>query len=186
MKKKFVSFVFLSSLLLFVSSCSEQSQSTRVAPGQEQQLSESQIINIMMTVDKGEIAASQTATENKVSPLVDSYAKYLIQQHQRNLEELTKLAQQWELKPQESAISNSLVDSGKQDRKALEKLQGQALDKAYIDTMIKEHQEGLDLIDTKLLPQANNSQLKIIVEHFRHMVSEHLENGLEVQRTLNS
>jgi putative membrane protein len=151
---------------------------------QEQQLGEGQIINIMMAVDKGEIAAAQQATQKKVSPAVDLYAKYLIQQHQRNLEELTQLAKQLRLEPQESAISTSLVNNGKHDLKAQDELQDNAFDKAFIAAMIKDHQAGLELIDTKLIPQTKNPQLKVFVEQFRKMVAEHLEKGREVQKTL--
>ncbi len=151
---------------------------------QEQQLGDNQIVKIMMTVDKGEIAAAQEAKGKKVSPSVEVYAKYLIQQHQRNLEELTELAKQLGLRPKESAISNSLATNGKHGLKALGKLQGRAFDKAYIDAMVKGHQEGLELIDTKVLPQTKNPQLKAFVEQFRDIVSEHLEKGLEIQINL--
>ena len=179
MKPIFCMFVFFGSLLLSVSSCSDHSRSV-----QEQQLEDSQILNIMMTVDKGEIATSEEATKKKVSPSVDFYAKYLIQQHQKNLEELTQLAKQLGLEPKESGISNSLDTSGKNDLKAFDALQGKAFDKAFIDAMVKEHQGGLELIETKLLPDTKNPQLKVAVEHFRKMVSDHLEKGLKIQKTL--
>jgi putative membrane protein len=182
MKPSFCALVFFSSSLLIVSSCSDHSKPTHAV--QEQQLGESQIINIMMTVDKGEIAAAQEATKKKVMPSVDLYAKYLIQQHQRNLEALTQLAKQLGIEPKESVISNSIAISGKHDLKTLGELQDKAFDKGFIDTMVKEHQEGLELIDTKLLPQTKNTQLKAFVEQFRNMVSDHLEKGLQIQRTL--
>lgn len=184
MKPSFYAFVICSSLLLFVSSCSDYSKSTHAGSTQEQHLGDSQIIDIMMTVDKGEIAAAQEATKKKVSPSVESYAKYLIQQHQRNLEELAQLAKQLGLEPKESDISNSLVTGGKHDLKTLGALQDQAFDKAFIATMVKGHQEGLQLIDTKLFPQTKNPQLKVFVEQFRRMVADHLEKGLEIQKTL--
>jgi putative membrane protein len=183
MKPSFCAYVFLGSVLLFVSSCSDHSKSNRVESVQEQQLGDGQIINIMMTVDKGEIAAAQEASKKKVSPPVDLYAKYLLQQHQKNLEELTQLTKQLGLEPKESVISISLVTNGKQDLKTLSELQDRAFDKAYIDAMIKEHQEGLQLIDTKLLTQTKNPQLKAFVEQFRKMVSDHIEKGLQVQST---
>lgn len=184
MKSNFYAFIFVSGMLLLASGCSDHSQSTRSGSAQEQQLEDSQIINIMMTVDKGEIAAAQEAAKRKASPVVDLYAKYLIQQHQNSLEGLTQFAKQLGLKPKESTIANSIANGGKNDLKALAELQDEAFDKAFIDAMIKEHQEGLKLIDSKLLPQTKNPQLKAVVEQFRQMVSNHLEAGFEIQRTL--
>lgn len=184
MKPSFCASIFFSSLLLVVSSCSDHSKSARSGYVQEQKLEESQIIDIMMTVDKEEIAAAQEVAKKKVIPSVDLYAKYLIQQHQSNLEELTQLAQQLGVEPKESVISNSMIANGKHDLKALSELQGKAFEKAFIEAMVKGHQEGLELINTKLLPQTKNAQLKVFVERFRNMVSEHLERGLKIQRTL--
>ena len=182
MKLHLCVFVFFSSLLLLVPGYSEPSKSSESL--QEQQLDDSQIIDIMMTVDKGEIAAAQEALTKKVSPSVDLYAKYLIKQHGKNLEELTQLAKQLGLEPKESTISNSMALSGKSGLKSLDELQGQAFDKAFIDAMVKGHQGGLELVDTKLLPQTKNPQLKVFVEQFRGMVSKHLEKALKVQKTL--
>lgn len=184
MKPSLFTFIFFSSIVLVVSSCSDHSKPTSTESTQEKHLEDSQILNIMMTVDKGEIAAAQVAIHKKTSPVVDSYAKYLLQQHQKNLEALTQLAQQLGLVLKESAISNSMVASGKDELKSLEALQNQAFDKAYIDGMVKGHQGGLQLIDTKLLPQTKNPQLKVSVEQFRKMVSDHLEKALEIQKTL--
>ena len=183
MKSIFCTLFFFSSLLFFVSSCSDYLQSTPAGSAEEQQLGDGQIINIMMTVDKGEISASREALKRRLSPAIDLYAKYLIQQHQNNLEELTELAKQLGLEPKESSISNSLETGGKHDLKALGELRDQAFDKGFIDAMVKDHQEGLKLIDTKLLPQTKNPQLKVSVERFRGMVADHLEKGLKIQST---
>lgn len=184
MKSNFCAFVFFSSFLFLGSSYSDFTESTRVEAVQEQQLDDSQIINIMMTVDKGELSAVQEATKRKLPASIDLYAKYLIQQHQQNLEELSLLAKQLNMQPKVSVISTSMVASGQNEIKALNELQGNAFDKAFIDSIVKGHKEGLDLIDTKLLPQTKNPQLKAFVEKFRSMVLEHLEKGIKIQKTL--
>ena len=185
MNLNFCAFVFCSSLLsLSVFSYSDLAKSAHAETLQEKRLGDNQIINIMMTVDKGEIAAAEEATKRQVSPAVDLYAKYLIQQHQKNLEKLTQLTQQLGIEPKESDLSNSMIANGHQGLKALDELQGKAFDKAFVDAMVKDHQEGLQLIDTKLIPQTQNPQLKVFVVQFRNMVFAHLEKGLEVQRSL--
>lgn len=170
-------------MLLFVTSCSEHSKTSYAKP--EQQLEDSQIINIMMTVDKGEIAASQEALKKELNPAVDVYAKFLIQQHQNNLDMLKQFAKQNGLDPKDSAISNSLEADGKKDLKNISELQGKDFNKAFIDAMVKGHQDGLQLIDTKLIPQTRNPQLKAVVGQFRSMVADHLEKAQKIQRNLS-
>lgn len=178
MKSVFNTFIIFASLI-FASSCSDPNKST-----QKEQLSDNQIINIMMTVDKEEIAASQLATKKYSSTAIDNYAKYLILMHQQNLKKLVKLAAQLNLSPTESDISNTMIANGKQNLKSLEDLQGTAFDKAYINAMVAGHQNGLKLIDTTLLLEAQNPKLKTSVKHFRKMVEDHLEKGLKVQKNL--
>lgn len=172
-----------SSLLLITSGCSNNSKSNHAGNAQEQQLDDSQIVQIMMTVDKGEIAASEEAEKKNSNLAVDQYAQYIIQQHERNLEILNALSKQLGLTPKESTISRSLVTGGEHDLKTLSALEDRAFDKTYIDSMVKGHQDGLNLIDTKLLPQTKNPQLKVFVEQFRAMVADHLQKALEVQRS---
>ncbi len=186
MKPKVYSFVLLSSLMMCISSCMDYSQAGSTESAQENQLNDGQIINIMMTVDKGEIAFAQNGLKKNLNIQVNRYAKYLVHQHKRNLETLIQLTKQWGLEPLESVISNSLITQGKQSGKAYDELQENELDMAFVDAMIKDHQAGLKLIDTQLLPQAKNPQLKIFVEQFRAMVSNHLEKGLEMERMLQN
>lgn len=181
--KKFIFVVYIS-LSLVVSGCSNNYQSVSVGTQEKQMLDDGQIINIMMTVDKGEIAASQEALKKKSSSIVNNYANYLIQQHQSNLDQLMKLSNQSGIKPKESTISNSLVAQGKDGYQELGKLQGKEFDKAFIDAMVKGHQDGLKLIDTKLLQQAKNPQVKASLEQFRTMVADHLEKALKIQSLL--
>lgn len=180
MKSIFYTFIVFASLLLIVSSCSEST----AKPAQEQQLGDNQIINIMMTVDQEEIAASQLATKKCASSAVDNYAKYLIHMHQQNFNELSLLTTQLNLTPTESDISNSMISNGKDNLEKLDELEGAAFDKAYMNAMVTGHQNGLKLIDTTLLPQTKNPKLKACVKQFRKMVADHLEKGLKVQENL--
>ena len=173
---KLSSLAFLSSILLFVS-CSMPSKPTI-------ELNNSQIIEIMMTVDKLEIAAAKVAKKKMTTPPVGAFADYLMQQHQENLDELIQLTRQLNIEPQESAISKKLVADRDALVESLSKLDGKQFDVAYVEAMIKSHRDGLELIDSELLPQVQTARWKSVVEKFRAMVKRHLERGLAVQKTL--
>lgn len=181
MKIVFYTFIIFASLNL--SGCVGSATSK---PTQEQQLTSNQIINIMMAVDKMEIDLPKIATKKEPAPLVKHFAEYLIRQHQNNLDELTLLTNEWKMEPQKSSISDSLNANSKQMAEKLEGLQGTEFDTAYIDAMVKSHQAGLNLIHTKLMPQAKTPQMEEIVEQFRKMVARHLEKALKVQKRLSS
>lgn len=182
MKLNYCACIIFGSLSLLASSCTE-SHKNHATTNQEQQLSENQIIKIMMTVDEGEIDAAEEALEKKLNPSVEAYAKYLIQQHQKNLDELKQLTKQLDVDLKESVISDTLKKESEQENDKLEDLPDNEFNSAFISAMIKDHQNGLKLIDSKLAPQTKNPQLKIAVEKFRNMVADHLEKAREIQKT---
>jgi putative membrane protein len=166
----------LTGLLFCFTGCSEMSS--------DKQLSEGQIINIMMTVDKNEILASQEALKKNANPEVQTYANYLIQEHQKNMDALVQLARQAQTPPSDSDISNTLTSDGKKEVKKLSETQDKDFDKAYIAAMVKDHKDGLNLIDKKLLPHSKNPQLRTSVDAFRKMVAEHLERAEKIEKSL--
>lgn len=149
---------------------------------QKQKLEDRQIVQIMMDVDKGEIATSKEALKKNMNKPVKLYALFLIQQHEGNLESLTQLAKEIGLEPTESPQSISMASHGKQDLEKLSALNGVEFEKAFIDAMVKGHQGGLNLIDTKLSKEVHNSQLKNFLINFRAMVADHLQKALVLQK----
>lgn len=166
-------------LVLLATSCSFYTK-----PKQSEKLDDNQIVEIMLSVDKLEIAAADVALQKQVTNPVRDFARYLKDEHQASSIQLTQLAQQMEIQPQESCISRTLKTNQDQLVEKLSKLNGPEFDRVYVQEMIKSHQDGLVLIDTKLYPQTKNAELKKFVEKFRAMVQRHLERGLEVQKNL--
>ena len=183
MNSRFFLYVFFNCLMLGVSGVVDQ-RAIYAEATHEQQLDDAQIVNIMMTVNKAEITAAEDVLKRNVSPAVKDYAKTLLQQHETNQKQLLELTKQLGIEPKESPISNDVEKGGKEDLTSIEKLEGPAFDKAYINAMVKEHQGGLKVIETKLFPQATNPQLKAFVDKFRNMVYSHFEKGLQLQRNL--
>lgn len=149
---------------------------------QKQKLEDRQVVEIMMDVDKGEIAASKEAFKKNMNKPVKLYALFLIEQHEANLERLTQLAKEIGLEPAESPQSISMASHGKEGLEKLSALDGGPFEKAFIDAMVKGHQGGLNLIDTKLSREVTNPQLKSFLVSFRAMVADHLQKALVLQK----
>ncbi|MCH9609945.1 MAG: hypothetical protein S4CHLAM45_13290 [Chlamydiales bacterium] len=181
MKNSFCPPIFLSILLGLASACTNQTQLSSKEP----QLSDNQIVQVMLTVDKLEIDLSEETLKKDVVPPVAAYARYLIDQHHNSMVELTQLAKKLEIAPEESPLSDKLTADRKKIAASLEQLKGKELDDTFIDTMVKSHRAGLHLIDTVLLPEAKNTQLKDFIATFRAMVHNHLERALALQKTLS-
>jgi putative membrane protein len=54
---------------------------------------------------------------------------------------------------------------------------GSDFDRAYIDAQVKAHQEVLDALDNKLIPNAQDASLKANLQQVRPTVAQHLKKG---------
>jgi putative membrane protein len=60
-------------------------------------------------------------------------------------------------------------------------VKGADFDRDYIAAQIQEHQAALDLIDSILLVQVKNPELKAAIEAFRPKVEHHLNEAKAIQ-----
>jgi putative membrane protein len=109
------------------------------------------------------------------------YARKMIMEHGENLKEALKLSHDIKQPPLASKTSEDLQAQGKKLVADLSSLKPEELNKAYIDTMIKDHKAALEMIDSDFLANVSNEKLKKYLEDTRAHVNEHLEKALEIQ-----
>lgn len=153
---------------------------------QAPQMTDSKILDIVATVDKGEIASAEVASTKNIAPEVKRYAHYLLKQHSHNLKELAKLEKKTGLQPTPSKISQTLMQQGDQGLMKLKQLDGKEFSTAYIDAMVTGHTDGLNLINTNLLKNASNKKVKHFLLSFRAMVTKHLNKAKKIQAELKN
>ena len=64
-------------------------------------------------------------------------------------------------------------------------LHGRAFDKAYIDQAVILHQDVLDTIDNRLMPNATSEDLKTLLYNLFSPLSDHIEQAQEIRESLN-
>ena len=151
---------------------------------QQVRFTDEQILGIIATVDEGEIAAANIAKTKQIMPKVSRYANYLLRQHSDNLASLKALEQKTGLKAMKSEQSDAMASDAAKEGEMLTSLNGKAFDAAYIDAMVKGHAGGLKLINTVLLKEVTNVQLKHFLVSFRALVTRHLEKAKKIQESM--
>ncbi len=63
---------------------------------------------------------------------------------------------------------------------------GKDFDKAYMDAQVKAHRDVLAVFDTKLLPNAQNVELKSTLTDARSHVAAHLAKAEDIQSKLDT
>lgn len=145
---------------------------------------DAEISQIVITADKGEIEASKLAKRKSANTEVKEFADMMIDEHASVTKQTKELASKLKMKPKDSKASKDLAKSSKDAEKKLKSLKGADFDKQYVDQMVSDHQAVLDTIDSTLLPNAKNEELKNLIQTVRPSVAKHLEHAKALQAKL--
>ena len=152
----------------------------------EKMLTDAEIVMITSTANQGEIEMAQLAAKNASSPEVKNFAAMMLTQH-RDMETKGKaLATKAKITPADSDAAAALKTDASSTVGSLKAQKGKDFDKAYIDSQVKAHREVLSIIDSKLLPNAQNGELKAQLTEARGHVAAHLAKAEEIQQKLDS
>jgi putative membrane protein len=88
--------------------------------------------------------------------------------------------------PEENDTSRGLQKGGKDNLSALDKLNGAAFDKAYVEQEVTYHVAVLEAIDQILIPNASNEELKALLVKVRPVIAAHLEHARHMARTMST
>jgi putative membrane protein len=146
-------------------------------------LSDAQIVAVALAANKAEIDAAQAARKKTKSARVKRFASDMIRDHTTANQQAAALIKRLGLRPEEDEASRSLTQRAQDDLAKLKPLQGKELDKAYAEHELARHRQVLATFDDKLLPAAQNADLKSLLESVRAVVAEHLD---EAQALVNS
>jgi putative membrane protein len=145
---------------------------------------DAEIIATLITVNNNEIMLAQEVIGKTKNKDVKQYAKMLKSAHKENLKKTLKVAKSTGLTPVVTVKVKNLQDHGKKKLATLKSLQGAALDKTYVDAMVKGHQAVLVLFDTNLLKNVNNPKLKAHLNASRPHIQSHLQQGEMILKNL--
>ena len=127
-------------------------------------------------IDYGNIALAKSKNKN-----VRDFAKRMVTDHSAVQKSVIDLAAKLKLTPEENATSKSLKDNAVQITAKLNSLNGKAFDKFYIDNEVAYHKQVIDAVQTVLIPNAKNAELKSALVGAHALFLKHLEHGLQIQ-----
>jgi putative membrane protein len=143
-----------------------------------------EIAHIAVTANQVDIDAGKAALKKTQNAKVKEFAKRMIDDHTSVIKQATDLVKKLKVTPKDNATSKSLKSGGDAKKKELAKLKGAEFDKAYIDNEVAYHQAVIDAVDKVLLPNAQNADLKGLLEKVRPALVAHLEHAKTVQTEL--
>jgi putative membrane protein len=143
-----------------------------------------QIAAIVVTANAVDSAGGEMAQQKGTHSRVKEFARRMVTDHGGVNKQAVALVQRLGVTPEESATSRQLTQGGEQARQQLSGLSGAAFDRGYIDNEVEYHQTVLQAIDATLIPNAQNAELKALLQQVRPAVQAHLEMARAIQTEL--
>jgi putative membrane protein len=153
-------------------------------PPAEPPLSDAQIAAVTAASHTAEIDAGKLAQAKAKDGRVKKFAAMMVTHHGDAKKKQEKLLTKEKLAPAESPVSAKVKSDAESTLASLQSSTGTEFDKAYIDAQVKAHEDTLNAIDAKLLPNVKHADLKAQLQDFRPKVEEHLKQAKDLQASL--
>jgi putative membrane protein len=147
-------------------------------------VSDAQIAAIVLAANTVDSTGGVIAQQKGTNPEVKQFGQTMVTDHGGVNRQAVALAGRLGLTPEENPTSRQLTQGGEQSRAQMSGLSGAAFDRAYVDHEVEYHQTVLDAIDQTLIPNAQNAELKALLQQTRPAVAAHLEMAKSLQTRL--
>ena len=146
----------------------------RAAVGGSQQLSDGQILQIVRTLNDGEIKQAEEAKDEGESEAVKQVAEMIITDHEMSNEQMDELLN-GDLNLDDSPMSDMLKDQAEETHELLQDLAGAQYDCAYLQAQVSQHQMAIDTAKSQLLPNAKAEGVKQFLTAMEPKLQHHLQ-----------
>ena len=134
---------------------------------------DAQIAHIAYTAGQIDIAAAELALKTSHNKDVMAFAEEMARDHAAVNKQALALLEKLKVKPEDNATSKSLSDAAAKKSDELSKLSGAAFDKAYAENEVAYHKTVNGALETVLIPDAQNGELKSLLETGLKLFKEH-------------
>jgi len=143
-----------------------------------------QIAAIVVAANQVDIDAGNLAIKKTKNPEVKKFAELMVTDHTAVNKGAVELVTKLKVTPEETDASKGLVAGGADNRAKLEKLDGAAFDKAYVDNEVAYHKAVIGVLTSQLIPSAQNAELKSTLVGVKPAFDAHLEHAEKLQASL--
>jgi putative membrane protein len=145
-----------------------------------------QIAHIAYTADLIDIEAGKLALEKSQNKDVRAFAQQMVGDHAMVNDQALALVKKLNVTPEDNPTSQNLTKQADATREKLAGLTGAAFDKAYVDNEVAFHKTVNSALSTTLIPDAQNSELKSLLQNGLKMFQAHLEHAERLAQQLAS
>jgi putative membrane protein len=143
-----------------------------------------QIAHIAYTAGVIDIETAKLALEKSKNADVIAFANDMVRDHEAVNDKALALVKKLGVTPEDNDTSKSLAASAEAERAKLAALDGADFDKAYAANEVAYHQTVNGALETTLIPNASNEELKALLETGLKIFQGHQEHAEHLAASL--
>jgi putative membrane protein len=143
-----------------------------------------QIAHIAYTAGNIDIAAAKQALARSHNKTVRGFAQEMVRDHQAVNAKALALVKKLHVTPEDNPTSQGLSKDAKATLAKLGHLRGRAFDRAYIDNEVAYHKTVNGALQSTLIPNAHNGELKALLQTGLTLFEEHQKHAEAVAKEL--
>ncbi|MCE3233272.1 MAG: hypothetical protein K0R98_1529 [Rickettsiaceae bacterium] len=147
----------------------------------EQNYNDAEILSYIIAIDANAVKAADITEDKPISRELGEYVKMLRTEHGKNAVETMRLGQKNGISPAYTEGVEEFSNKSVGELAGLIQVEGDEFNRAYIDVIIKGHNEALDLIDNTLLKHVSKPALKTHLTNLRKGIVSHLEKAKNLE-----
>jgi putative membrane protein len=143
-----------------------------------------QIAHIAYTAGQLDVEAGKQALDKSKNKDVRAFAQQMVADHSSVNAQALALVKKLNVTPEDNATSQSLTQAADASRKKFASLDGAAFDKAYVDNEVAYHKAVNSALSDTLIPDAQNAELKSLLETGLKLFESHLQHAEHLAKEL--
>lgn len=145
-------------------------------------LTDSEIASVAVVANQNDIEFAQIAKEKSKNKDVLKFAETMVADHKAIIDLAVALVTKLNVTPQENAVSKQLLDDAEKTKKMLRSISAKDFDEAYVNNEVVYHKAVVAAVETVLIPQSQNVELKALLKQALGILKTHLEHAEIVQK----
>ncbi len=143
-----------------------------------------QIAHIAYTAGNLDIAAGKQALAKSHNNAIRAFAQEMVRDHTAVNDKALALVKKLHVTPQDNPTSQSLTKGADAEREKLAVMKGAAFDREYINNEVAYHKTVNGALESTLIPNAKNGELKSLLQTGLALFREHQAHAEQVAKAL--
>ena len=148
-------------------------------------LTDAEIASVAVTANQIDIEYAQIAQKKSKNADVLKFAETMAKDHQSVIDQAVALATKLGVTPKDNATTKSFLAGAIKTKAMLNSKNGNAFNKAYIDNEVAYHKAVISVVETMLIPQSSNAELKSLLQNVLPALKAHLAHAEMVQKSIS-